>query len=60
MNPTFLQIWTSEGWLEYLWESNSEKSRLYYQVRSAVRMALWIPFFYGCIMIILTGAAVFK
>lgn len=60
MNPTFLQIWTSEGWLEYLLESNSEKSRLYYQVRSAVRMALWIPFFYGCAMIILNGVAVFQ
>jgi len=60
MNPTFLQIWTSEGWLEYLWITNSNKSRLHYQVRSVVRMALWIPFFYGCIMIILNGVAVFQ
>lgn len=60
MNPTFLQIWTSEGWLEYMWQGDAEKSRLYYQVRSAVRMALWIPFFYGCIMIILNGVAVFQ
>jgi hypothetical protein len=60
MNPTFLQIWTSEGWLEYLWESNSEKSRLYFQVRSVVRLALWVPFFYGCTMIILNAVAVFR
>lgn len=60
MNPTFLQIWTGEGWLEYFWNNQPVKTRQYYQVRSAVRMALWVPFFYGCAMIILTGAAVFK
>lgn len=60
MNPTFLQIWDSENWLEYVWESNAKKSRRYYQIRSVVRMALWVPFFYGCTMIILNAVSVFQ
>jgi len=60
MNPTFLQIWTKEGWMEYFWVNAPAKTREYYQLRSAVRMALWVPFFYGCTMIILNAVAVFS
>jgi hypothetical protein len=42
-SPQFLDIWTAEGWMEYFWNNRPAKSRQYYQLRSAVRMLLWIP-----------------
>jgi hypothetical protein len=42
-SPTFMQIWTPEGWLEYWTENRPKKNQTYYQFRSAIRMAFWIP-----------------
>jgi hypothetical protein len=42
-SPTFEQIWTSEGWLEYWTENRPTKNQTYYQFRSVCRMAFWIP-----------------
>lgn len=58
-NPTWEEIWSDEKWMVYNWEFMPVKSRTYYKVRSAVRMAVWIPFFIGCFYIIVGAASVF-
>ena len=46
MSPTFLEIWTSEGWMEYFYRHAPAKTREFYKFRSVCRMAFWIPLTY--------------
>ena len=59
-NPTWQEIWDGDNWINYYSEFFPKKSRQYYQIRSAVRMAVWIPFFIGCFYIFIGAVSVFE
>lgn len=59
-SPQFLEIWTAEGWMEYFWNNRPVKTRQYYQLRSAIRTIIWLPFFVGCFYIYVGAVAVFS
>lgn len=42
-SPTFEEIWTDNGWQKYDTECLPKRDRSYFQIRSSIRMALWIP-----------------
>jgi len=42
-SPTFMEIWDADNCMAYFYRNAPAKTREYYQFRSAVRMALWIP-----------------
>lgn len=54
MNPTFIEIWTSEGWMEYFYRVNPKHTREYYKFRSVCRMAFWIPLAYLTLVLFLS------
>jgi hypothetical protein len=58
--PQWIEIWFGKDWLDYFWTHRPTKTRQYYQLRSIVRMLIWVPFFVGCYYIILGGVAVFS
>ena len=43
MNPTFKQIWNDGAWFEYWLSHQPIHTREYYKLRSAVRVAIWMP-----------------
>jgi hypothetical protein len=57
MNPTFIEIWTSEGWMTYFYRNAPAKTREYYKFRSVCRMAFWIPLVYVTVAMFLSLGA---
>lgn len=58
-SPSFLQIWGAEPWevCGYHPQVTWKHSQRYYRVRSAVRMAFWIPLVYLTVCMLLSLGA---
>lgn len=57
MNPTFLEIWDTENWMNYFLRVNPKHRREYYKFRSVCRMAFWIPVVYLSVAMFLSLGA---
>ena len=44
--PDFEEIWDADKWTSYRLHCRPNHARRYYQIRSLVRMAVWIPIAY--------------
>lgn len=57
MNPTFIEIWSTENWMNYFLRVNPKHRREYYKFRSVCRMAFWIPVTYLTVAMLLSLGA---